>query len=127
LINYSDNPQPSRCLLVFGLSSQTREQDLILVFSRYSPLENVQVIYDVQTGRSHGFAFVYFKNLEDSQMARERCNGLEIDGFKVTVEYSITQAHMRGPTFRGYGGSDDDAGGSRGGGYRGRSPSHYQF
>lgn len=32
------------------------------VFSKYGPLDNVQIVYDAQTGRSRGFAFVYFEN-----------------------------------------------------------------
>lgn len=32
------------------------------VFSKYGPIDNVQIVYDAQTGRSRGFAFVYFEN-----------------------------------------------------------------
>lgn len=115
------------------MSLYTQERDLKEVFSKYGPLEDVQVVYDAQTGRSRGFAFVYFENVEDSKMAKERCNGQEIDGRKIRVDYSITQrAHtptpgiyMGKPTYPRYGGSGGAGGGSGGGGYRGRSPSPY--
>jgi transformer-2 protein len=44
-----------------------------------------------QTGRSRGFAFVYFESLEDAKLAKEQCTGLEIDGRRIRVDYSITQ------------------------------------
>ncbi|KAH7967064.1 hypothetical protein HPB49_022132 [Dermacentor silvarum] len=93
-----DNPSTSRCLGVFGLSLYTQERDLKEVFSKYGPLEDVQVVYDAQSGRSRGFAFVYFETVEDAKAAKDRCNGLEIDGRKIRVDYSITQrAHTPTP------------------------------
>ena len=35
-------------------------------FERYGPIEEVQVVYDHQTGRSRGFAFVYYEHHEDA-------------------------------------------------------------
>ncbi|KAK2159436.1 hypothetical protein LSH36_153g02036 [Paralvinella palmiformis] len=61
-----EDPKVSRCVGVFGLSLYTQERDLREVFGRYGPLEEVQVVYDHQTGRSRGFAFLYFRNLEDA-------------------------------------------------------------
>ncbi|KAL1425343.1 hypothetical protein MTO96_019281 [Rhipicephalus appendiculatus] len=126
-----DNPNTSRCLGVFGLSLYTQERDLKEVFSKYGPLEDVQVVYDAQSGRSRGFAFVYFESVDDAKMAKDRCNGLEIDGRKIRVDYSITQrAHtptpgiyMGKPSY--YGGGGGGGGGSYRGGYRDRSPSPY--
>jgi transformer-2 protein len=52
---------------VFGLSLYTTERDLREVFSRYGPLSGVNVVYDQRTGRSRGFAFVYFERIDDSK------------------------------------------------------------
>lgn len=130
-----DNPTTSRCLGVFGLSLYTQERDLKEVFSKYGPLEDVQVVYDAQSGRSRGFAFVYFESTEDAKAAKDRVNGLEIDGRKIRVDYSITQrAHtptpgiyMGKPSYGGGGGgySSGSGGGGYRGGYRDRSPSPY--
>nr|QKK82831.1 transformer-2 beta [Sinohyriopsis schlegelii] len=93
-----DDPEPSKCCGVFGLSLYTQERTLRDVFSRYGELEEVQIVYDRQTGRSRGFAFVYFKNIDDSIEAKDRCNGLEIDGRRIRVDYSITnRAHTPTP------------------------------
>ncbi|XP_067824858.1 transformer-2 protein homolog alpha-like isoform X2 [Heptranchias perlo] len=85
------NPNPNSCLGVFGLSLYTTERDLRDVFSRYGPLAGINVIYDQRTGRSRGFAFVYFENVEDSKEAKERANGMELDGRRIRVDYSITK------------------------------------
>lgn len=61
-----ENPSPGRCLGVFGLSIHTRENHLKEVFAKYGNLEKVQIVYDAQTGRSRGFAFVYFENKNDA-------------------------------------------------------------
>lgn len=61
-----ENPAPGRCLGVFGLSIHTREHHLKEVFTKYGNLDKVQIVYDAQTGRSRGFAFVYFENKNDA-------------------------------------------------------------
>lgn len=61
------NPDPNNCLGVFGLSLYTTERDLREVFSKYGPLADVNIVYDQQSRRSRGFAFVYFENCEDSK------------------------------------------------------------
>ncbi|XP_064456412.1 transformer-2 protein homolog alpha-like [Ornithodoros turicata] len=127
-----DNPTTSRCLGVFGLSLYTQERDLKEVFSKYGPIEDVQVVYDAQSGRSRGFSFVYFENVDDAKAAKDRCNGIEIDGRKIRVDYSITQrAHtptpgiyMGKPSYSSNKGGGYGGGGYRGG-YRDRSPSPY--
>ena len=51
---------------IFGLSLYTGEKDLKELFSKYGPMEEVQVVYDHQTGRSRGFAFIYFEDTDDA-------------------------------------------------------------
>jgi len=139
-LSLKDDPQPNKCLGVFGLSLRTTERDLKEVFSRYGPIDECTVVIDAQTGRSRGFAFIYFENMEDAKAAKESCNGIEIDGRRIRVDFSITQrAHtptpgiyMGKPTYensverRGRGGGGG-GGGRRDEGYRGyrRSPSPY--
>ncbi|KYN14173.1 Transformer-2 sex-determining protein [Trachymyrmex cornetzi] len=50
------------------------------------------------TGRSRGFCFVYFDTSEDAKVAKEQCTGMEIDGRRIRVDFSITQrAHTPTP------------------------------
>ncbi|XP_060606076.1 transformer-2 protein homolog beta-like isoform X3 [Ruditapes philippinarum] len=131
-----DDPEPSKCLGVFGLSLYTQERDLREVFGRYGEMEECNVVYDRQSGRSRGFAFVYYRNIDDSIEAKDRCSGLEIDGRRIRVDYSITRrAHtptpgiyLGKPTSRSerYEGRDRYDDGYRGSYSRHRSPSPYR-
>ncbi|KAJ8253152.1 hypothetical protein GJAV_G00209700 [Gymnothorax javanicus] len=106
------NPDPNCCLGVFGLSLYTTERDLREVFSKYGPIADVCIVYDQQSRRSRGFAFVYFENREDSKEAKERANGMELDGRRIRVDFSITKRphtptpgiYMGRPTYGGGGG-----------------------
>lgn len=103
------------------MSLYTQERDLREAFAKYGPVDEVQIVYDHQTGRSRGFGFVYMRNTEDAGEARDKAPGHEIDGRKIRVDFSITKrAHtptpgiyLGKPTSRGYGG------------YSRRSPSPY--
>lgn len=131
-----DAPALSACLGVFGLSLYTTERELDKEFSKFGPLEKVTVVLDGKTGRSRGFAFVYFEHVEDAKAAKEAMCDQEIDGRRIRVDYSITKrAHTPTPgVYMGrptYTGGSRDGGGYRdrgydgygyGGGYRGRSP-----
>jgi len=138
-----ENPPTGRCLGIFGLSIYTQERDLKEVFTKYGPIDEVQIVYDAQSGRSRGFAFVYFEAPEDAAMAKERCNGIEIDGRKIRVDFSITQrAHTptpgiymgkptySGPRYRGGGeggrGGGSESRGSGGGGGGGGGGGRYE-
>lgn len=93
-----DNPKPSRCLGVFGLSVYTTEDELYHIMSKYGPVERVQVVIDAKTGRSRGFSFVYFESTEDAKVAKEQCTGMKINGKSIRVDYSITErAHTPTP------------------------------
>jgi len=61
-----DDPEPSKCLGIFGLSLYTQERDLRDVFGRYGEMEECNVVYDRQSGRSRGFAFIYYRNIDDA-------------------------------------------------------------
>lgn len=65
----------------------------------------------MQTGRSRGFCFIYYRHLADAEVARDQCCGLEVDGRRIRVAYSITERpHTPTP-----------------GVYRGRSTKYYKF
>lgn len=85
-----ENPKPSRCIGVFGLSIRTREKDLRAEFERYGPLNNIQLIHDHKSGRSRGFGFIYFTYLEDAEKARTSANGMILDDRKIRVDFSLT-------------------------------------
>ncbi|CAG9767334.1 unnamed protein product [Ceutorhynchus assimilis] len=129
-----ENPKPSHCLGVFGLSIHTTEEELYHLFSKYGRVDRVQVVLDAKTSRSRGFAFVYFESSDDAKVAKDQCTGMKISGKNIRVDFSITErAHtptpgiyMGKPSHRSYDRHDrgrrDDYRGSR---YSRRSPSPY--
>ncbi|XP_015776667.1 PREDICTED: transformer-2 protein homolog alpha-like isoform X2 [Acropora digitifera] len=93
-----DNPETSNCLGIFGLSLYTTERDLRQYFEKYGNVDSIQIVYDRQSGRSRGFGFVYYETVEDAREAKASTNGLEIDGRRIRVDYSITKrAHTPTP------------------------------
>ncbi|KAG5443105.1 transformer 2 beta [Clonorchis sinensis] len=104
-----ENAKPSRCLGVFGLSLHTQERDLYDIFSRYGPIDDVQLVYDNYTGRSRGFGFVYFNHLSDAKVAKSEAHGMEVDGRPIRCDFSVTDRphsptpgiYMGRPTRRG--------------------------
>jgi len=92
-----ETPPEGRCLGVFGLCVETTPKKLEHVFGEFGGLEDVQMVYDAKTGRSRGFAFIYFESINSAKHAREKLNGIEIDGRKIRVDYSLTQ-HAHTPT-----------------------------
>lgn len=48
MFDLQDNPEPTRCLGVFGMGLYTTETELQHVFAKYGPLEKVQVVKDAK-------------------------------------------------------------------------------
>ncbi|KAH8394706.1 hypothetical protein KR222_002083 [Zaprionus bogoriensis] len=93
-----DHPQASRCIGVFGLSTNTTQQKVRELFNKFGPIERLQMVIDAHTRRSRGFCFIYFEDIGDARVAKDACTGMEVDGRRIRVDYSITQrAHTPTP------------------------------
>ncbi|UYV67044.1 TRA2B [Cordylochernes scorpioides] len=91
------NPRPNNCIGVFGMSSRTDERDLDDFFSKFGEIENIKLIRTPE-GRSRGFAFIYFRHLEDAEAAVEESRGQILDGTEIRVDFSTTnRPHERTP------------------------------
>uniref|UniRef100_A0A3P8WA43 Cold inducible RNA binding protein a n=1 Tax=Cynoglossus semilaevis TaxID=244447 RepID=A0A3P8WA43_CYNSE len=109
-------------LFVGGLSFSTDEESLNEAFSKYGTIEKVDVIRDKITGRSRGFGFVKYNNVDDAKDALEAMNGKSLDGRQIRVD----EAGKGGGQSRSYtsGGPRNNrfgGGSSRGRGGRGYS------
>uniref|UniRef100_A0A8C6TSV2 RRM domain-containing protein n=1 Tax=Neogobius melanostomus TaxID=47308 RepID=A0A8C6TSV2_9GOBI len=62
-------------LFIGGLSFDTNEDTLAAAFGKYGSIEKVDVIRDRETGRSRGFGFVKYDNVEDAKDALDAMNG----------------------------------------------------
>lgn len=110
---------------MFGLDYNTSERALYRLFDKYGRVERIKLVTDPRTGKSRGFAFVYFERTDDAEMAKERLHGTDLDGAAIRVEYSIsTREHQPTPGVymgapkRGYGGGYGGGGSGGGGGGR---------
>jgi len=83
-------PNPSQVLGVFGLSIRTVERQLEDEFSRYGQVEKVTIVYDARTSRSRGFGFIRMSATEEATACIEKLNGVELDGRRIRVDYSVT-------------------------------------
>lgn len=86
-----DEPDPSHVLGVFNLSLRTTEKDLQNIFERYGRVNNVTIVYDHRSDRSRGFGFVYMNSVEEATIAKDKTNGMEVNGRNMRVDYSLTQ------------------------------------
>lgn len=80
----------NRCLGIFGLTAFTTEQELYDIFSKIGPLERIHIISDPESGKSRGFGFIYFENLDDAKLVKEQCEGMLINNRCIRLEYSRT-------------------------------------
>jgi len=83
-------PMPSSVLGVFGLSIRTQERDLDEEFARFGRVEKVTIVYDQRSDRSRGFGFIKMASPEDAGRCIQELNGVELNGRRIRVDYSVT-------------------------------------
>ena len=71
-------------LYIGNLSYSANSHHLREFFSRYGEIDNVRLIKNSHTGRSKGFAFVTFFDLQDAKKALE-ANGKDLRGRTLVV------------------------------------------
>ena len=101
-------------LYIGGLSYSTTSDGLREYFAQCGQVLSATVITDRFSGQSRGFGFVEMNTAEEAQNAISQLNGRELDGRRITVEISNTQAPRTG----GGGGRPGGGGGGRPGGGR---------
>uniref|UniRef100_A0A3P9L589 RRM domain-containing protein n=2 Tax=Oryzias latipes TaxID=8090 RepID=A0A3P9L589_ORYLA len=106
-------------LFIGGLSFETNEDSLAAAFGKYGTIEKVDVIRDKETGRSRGFGFVKYDNVEDAKDALDAMNGKTLDGRAIRVDEAGKGGRARGGFSSGPRGGRFS--GSRGRGGRGFS------
>ncbi|XP_069953076.1 U11/U12 small nuclear ribonucleoprotein 35 kDa protein-like, partial [Cherax quadricarinatus] len=79
--------KPEYTLFVGRLPRNFREDQLSEKFSRFGALQSVHLIRDIVTGHSRGYGFVEFRHERDALHAFRECNGLEIEGHPIIVNW----------------------------------------
>lgn len=86
-----DKNPPNEMLFIKNLNFETTEDKLASIFGVYGVLSNVSVAKHAD-GRSKGYGFVKFEQLESSQKAHDDLAGYELDDHNIAIEYSAPQA-----------------------------------
>ncbi|XP_010683908.2 organelle RRM domain-containing protein 2, mitochondrial [Beta vulgaris subsp. vulgaris] len=73
-------------LFVSGLSRQTTDEKFKEAFAAFGELVEAKVVVDRPTGKSKGFGFVTYANIEDAERAREGMNSKFLDGWVIFVD-----------------------------------------
>jgi len=92
--------EKTKVLFVKNLSYKLSEDELQDAFDGSS---SARIATFQDTGRSRGFGFVEFNNIEDAELALDRMQGQELDGREIYVDFASESR---------------DGGGSGGGGFR---------
>lgn len=90
-------------LFVGNLSPETTSDHLRALFSEVGVVETCQVITDKDTDRSKGFGFVQMNSKEAADAAKEKLDGQDLNGQKLTVKDAIVRNEY--PKSKAYSGS----------------------
>jgi len=73
-------------LYIGNLSYDTTKETLENLFAQAGKVESVNIITDVNSGRSKGFGFVEMSSEDEAKKAIEMFNGQELDGRNLRVD-----------------------------------------
>ncbi|KAL9241747.1 hypothetical protein vseg_015820 [Gypsophila vaccaria] len=77
---------PYKTLFVARLSYETSESRLTREFETYGPIKRVNMIYDKETNKPRGYAFIEYAHTRDMKAAYKQADGRKIDGRRVLVD-----------------------------------------
>jgi len=104
-------------IFVGNLASQVNEEELETLFKEYGEVQTVNIIRDMFSRESKGFAFVEMKDKNAAETAIKELNTKEVGGKKIVVNEARPKTdNRRGGGNRGRGGNSNRSGG---GGYGG--------
>ena len=72
-------------VFVGGLPFATTADELRELFAAHGAVASANVVRDRESGRSKGFGFVEFENVEEGKAAEKALNGSEIGGRTISV------------------------------------------
>ena len=101
-------------IFVAKLDFQTTSEDLQSLFEQFGTVDTAKVVFDKETGRSRGFAFVEMPNDDEANEAINNLNDTTVDGRTIVVKKA--EPREGGGGGRSGGGRSGGGGFSRGGG-----------
>ncbi|KAJ3406374.1 hypothetical protein HDU80_011386 [Chytriomyces hyalinus] len=91
-------PAPSKTLGVFGLSILTQEHDIDRLFRVYGRIEKISVLKDKITGKSRGYGFITYTDVESATKAIEGLNGFVFNDRQMRVDYTLSTKRVQSPS-----------------------------
>ena len=82
-------------LFVGGLSWNTTDEALAAAFSPMGEIVEAKVVTDRDTGRSRGFGFVTFANVQAAEAAVSKMDGTTLDGRTINVNVARERTDRR--------------------------------
>jgi RNA recognition motif-containing protein len=76
-------------IFVAKLSSRTKSEDLVQLFSKFGTVTSANVVTDRQTGFSKRYGFVEMADEQAAYEAIDKVNDTELDGSKIVVKMSV--------------------------------------
>jgi cold-inducible RNA-binding protein len=95
----------ARKLYVGNFPYDTTDQDLRTLFADSGPIESVNMVTDMATGRGRGFAFVEMGTEEAAQAAIRNLDKHDLNGRALTVNEARPKTNSGGGGYGGGGGS----------------------
>lgn len=84
-------------LYVGSLHFNITEEMLKGIFEPFGKIDDIKLIRDHDTGKSHGYGFITFHNSDDAKKALEQLNGFELAGRPMKVG-NVTERTMEAQT-----------------------------
>lgn len=84
-------------IFVAKLSSRTKGEDLLQLFSKFGEVTSAKVIVDRQTGFSKRYGFVEMPDDQAAYEAIEKLNDSEFDGSQIVVKASMPGTDSKKP------------------------------
>jgi RNA recognition motif-containing protein len=103
-------------IFVANLSFNATEAQLKELFEAHGEVQKASVVYDRETNRSRGIAFIEMPVQQEAEAAIESLNGLDFLGRPLRIEEA--RERQERPGSGGYNGGRGNSGGSRGYGRR---------
>lgn len=75
-------------IFVKNLPFEITEQEINEAFARYGEVSGVKMLFDKESGRFRGMAFVTMQNFSEAQAAIDSLNGADLGGRPMRVEVS---------------------------------------
>lgn len=75
-------------IFVGGLPTQVTEGDLLAIFEQYGIVVHVNLVRNIDTGKSRGFGFLQYHDPRSAVLAVDNFNGIEIGGRTIKVDHA---------------------------------------